>query len=121
MDWIEAGFGWLGDTISGYWPSGSGSVLKSLLVDGIIGGVGGVLLFLPNIILLFLAIAILEDTGYMARAAFIMDGLMHRIGCTAVVSSRSSSGSAALFQLLWQHVRSRTSAIGCLLYWSCHW
>jgi ferrous iron transport protein B len=79
MDWIDAGFGWLGDTISGFWPSGSESVLKSLIVDGVIGGVGGVLVFLPNILLLFLAIAILEDTGYMARAAFIMDRLMHRI------------------------------------------
>lgn len=80
MDWIDAGFSWLGDTISRLWPSGSESVLKSLIVDGVIGGVGGVLVFLPNIILLFLAIAILEDTGYMARAAFIMDRLMHRIG-----------------------------------------
>ena len=80
MDWIDAGFGWLGDTVSGFWPSGSESVLKSLLVDGVIGGVGGVLVFLPNILLLFLAIAILEDTGYMARAAFIMDRLMHMIG-----------------------------------------
>jgi ferrous iron transport protein B len=55
-------------------------VLQSLLVDGIIGGVGGVIVFLPNILLLFLAIAILEDSGYMARAAFIMDRVMHKIG-----------------------------------------
>jgi len=80
MDWIEGGFAWLGDFVAGLWPGGSESVLKSLLVDGIIGGVGGVIIFLPNILLLFLAIAILEDSGYMARVAFIMDRLMHKIG-----------------------------------------
>jgi len=79
-DRIEVFFGWLGQTIAGWWPPGSESLLKSLLVDAAIGGVGGVLVFLPNILLLFLAIAILEDTGYMARAAFIMDKLMHKIG-----------------------------------------
>ena len=80
MKWIEEGFGWLGAQILGWWPKGSESALKSLLVDGIIGGVGGVIVFLPNILLLFLAIAILEDSGYMARAAFIMDRVMHKIG-----------------------------------------
>jgi ferrous iron transport protein B len=55
-------------------------MLSSLIVDGIIRGVGGVITFLPNIMLLFLAIALLEDTGYMARAAFVMDRIMHRIG-----------------------------------------
>ena len=80
MDWIESGFGWLGGKVAALWPDGSGGMLQSLLVDGIIGGVGGVVVFLPNILLLFLAIAILEDSGYMARAAFIMDRLMHKIG-----------------------------------------
>ncbi len=80
MGWVETFFGWLGGTISGFWPLGSESALRSLLVDGIIGGVGGVLIFLPNILLLFLAISILEDSGYMARAAFIVDRLMHKIG-----------------------------------------
>jgi ferrous iron transport protein B len=80
MGWIEEFFGWAGETVGGWWPEGSTSLLHSLLVDGIIGGVGGVVVFLPNILLLFLAIAILEDTGYMARAAFIMDRLMHKIG-----------------------------------------
>ena len=80
MDWLEALFGWMGGTIAGFWPQGSESVMKSLLVDGVIGGVGGVVIFLPNIIFLFLAIAILEDSGYMARAAFIMDRFMHKIG-----------------------------------------
>ncbi|MCE5324668.1 ferrous iron transport protein B [bacterium] len=80
MDWIDAGFGRLADIISAFWPSGSESLLRSLLVDGVISGVGSVLIFLPNIMLLFIAIAILEDTGYMARTAFIMDRLMSRIG-----------------------------------------
>jgi len=80
MGWIEELFGWMGGAVESMWPAGSESVLKSLLLDGIIGGVGGVVVFLPNILLLFLAIAILEDSGYMARAAFIMDRLMHKIG-----------------------------------------
>jgi len=77
MDWLDAGFGYLGDFLSSVMPEGH---FQSLIVDGIIGGVGGVLIFLPNILLLFLAIAFLEDTGYMARAAFIMDKVMHSIG-----------------------------------------
>ena len=80
MGWLETGFEWLGSTINGWYPEGSESPIKSLLVDGIIGGVGGVIVFLPNILLLFIAIAVLEDSGYMARAAFIMDRLMHKIG-----------------------------------------
>lgn len=80
MDWIEGGFGRLADLVRSWWPAGSDSALMSLLVDGVIGGVGGVLVFLPNILLLFLAIAVLEDTGYMARAAFIMDRVMHKMG-----------------------------------------
>ncbi|MDD5727362.1 MAG: ferrous iron transport protein B [Victivallales bacterium] len=80
MEWIEAGFEWLGALVSSWWPEGSENALKSLLVDGIIAGVGGVIVFLPNIIFLFLAIAILEATGYMARVAFIMDRLMNKIG-----------------------------------------
>jgi len=78
--WLEDLFGWAGGAISGLWPASSDSMLRSLLVDGIIGGVGGVVAFLPNIMLLFLGIALLEDSGYMARAAFLMDRLMHRIG-----------------------------------------
>jgi len=70
----------LGRMLSGLWPTGSESALKSLIVDGVIGGVGAVLSFLPNVMLLFLAIAILEDSGYMARAAFIMDRVMHKVG-----------------------------------------
>ena len=99
MEWIEGFFGWLGERVTGWWPAGSDSLLKSLLVDGIISGVGGVLVFLPNILLLFLAIAILEDSGYMARAAFMMDRVMHKMDCMeefysmltgSVVQSRGS-------------------------------
>jgi ferrous iron transport protein B len=80
MDLIDGGFSFLAGFITGLWPAGAESPLKSLLVDGIIGGVGGVLVFLPNIVLLFLAIAILEGTGYMARAAFVMDRFMSKVG-----------------------------------------
>jgi len=80
IGWVESLFAMLGDWIGGLWPEGAASLLKSLIVEGIIGGVGGVLVFLPIIMLLFLAIAFLEDSGYMARAAFIMDRLMHKIG-----------------------------------------
>ena len=80
MRGLEQLFGWASKTIVSFWPTGSESWLLSLLVDGVIGGVGGVLVFLPNILLLFLAIALLEDSGYMARAAFVMDSIMHKIG-----------------------------------------
>jgi ferrous iron transport protein B len=80
MGWLERFFEWMGVTAAGLWPAGSESQLKSLLVDGVISGVGGVIVFLPNILLLFLAIALLEDSGYMARAAFVMDRVMHKIG-----------------------------------------
>ncbi len=74
---IEDGFARLGEMAGQYMADGD---LKSLVVDGIIGGVGGVVVFLPNIILLFLGIALLEDTGYMARAAFVMDRVMRAVG-----------------------------------------
>lgn len=80
MNWLESGFGWLGQVITVNWPGSPDSAILSLLVDGIIGGVGGVVVFLPNIMLLFMAIAVLEDSGYMARSAFIMDRVMHKIG-----------------------------------------
>jgi len=75
--WLQIGFDKLGSLISGAMGPG---LLQSLIVDGIIGGVGGVLVFTPKIMLLFISIAVLEDTGYMSRAAFIMDRIMHGIG-----------------------------------------
>ncbi|MEI6455093.1 MAG: ferrous iron transport protein B [bacterium] len=75
--WIELGVGWIGNTTGSIIPGGP---LRDLLVDGIINGVGSVIVFLPNILILFLFISLMEDTGYMARAAFIMDKLMHKMG-----------------------------------------
>lgn len=77
MGWIESGINALGGWLS---TSISNGLVKDLTVEGIIGGVGSVLVFLPNILILYLFISILEDTGYMARAAFIMDKVMHHIG-----------------------------------------
>ena len=77
MQWIEWIVAKFGAFVSMIMPDGW---LKDLAVDGIIGGVGSVLVFLPNILLLYLFISLLEDSGYMARAAFIMDRLMHKIG-----------------------------------------
>jgi len=77
QEWIEDGIAWIGDKIGTLMPDG---ILKDLIIDGIIGGVGGVLVFLPNILILFFFISLLEDSGYMARAAFIVDRLMHRVG-----------------------------------------
>jgi ferrous iron transport protein B len=77
---IELGFAGLADWLNGWWAANPESLLRSLLVDGVIGGVGGVLVFLPNIILLFFGLALLEDSGYLARAAFLTDRFMHRLG-----------------------------------------
>lgn len=77
MDWIDKAVSALGSFVSNTMSDGP---LRDLLVDGIIGGVGGVIIFLPNILILFFFISFMEDTGYMARASFIMDKLMHKIG-----------------------------------------
>jgi len=77
MEWIESGVSWLSGIIG---SSLSDGPLKDLLLDGIIGGVGGVIVFLPNILILYAFISFMEDSGYMARVAFIMDKLMHKMG-----------------------------------------
>jgi ferrous iron transport protein B len=77
MDWIDALVGGASDFLQ---ANMADSVLKDLLVDGVLGGVGAVIIFLPNILILFFCISLMEDTGYMARASFIMDKLMHKIG-----------------------------------------
>ncbi|NQU52633.1 MAG: ferrous iron transport protein B, partial [Bacteroidetes bacterium] len=77
MNWIDVGVAALGNFVAEIMPQG---MLKDLLVNGIIGGAGSVLVFLPNILILFFFISILEGSGYMARAAFIMDKIMHRFG-----------------------------------------
>ena len=77
MEWIDAGVGFVSAFFEYVLPA---SLLKDLIVDGIIAGVGSIIIFLPNILLLFFCIALFEDTGYMARAAFLMDKIMHLIG-----------------------------------------
>ncbi|MCK5848552.1 MAG: ferrous iron transport protein B [Caldisericia bacterium] len=79
MNWIEYFFAWLSGVILSVWPVSFSPLLKSLIIDGVIGGVGGVIVFLPNILLLFLAIAFLEGTGYMSRVAYVMDRFMNKI------------------------------------------
>ncbi|MBR3608796.1 MAG: ferrous iron transport protein B [Bacteroidales bacterium] len=77
QEWIEAGVEWLSGFVGNFMPEG---ILKALITDGIIGGVGSVIVFLPNIMILYLFISFMEDSGYLARAAFIMDKIMHKIG-----------------------------------------
>lgn len=77
MTWLEEGVAWAGNHIAAAMPPGD---LRDLLIDGVIAGVGGVVVFLPQILMLFLFIGLLEDTGYMARAAFLMDRLMSKVG-----------------------------------------
>lgn len=77
MMWIDDAVAWLSHIVAILMPDGE---LKDLVADGIIGGVGGVIVFLPNILILYFCISFMEDSGYMARAAFIMDKVMHRIG-----------------------------------------
>ena len=77
MGWIETGVAWLGEWVGATMPEGP---LRSLVVDGVIAGVGSVVVFLPQILILYFFISLMEDSGYMARAAFIMDKLMHKMG-----------------------------------------
>ena len=77
MDYIDAFFGWLGETLG---KTIQNDDIRSLMVDGLIGGVGAVVLFTPNIIILFIGITLLETTGYMSRVAFLLDGLFHKFG-----------------------------------------
>ena len=77
MDWIDGLVGKIGEFVGANMPDG---ILKDLVTDGIIGGVGAVIVFLPNILILYFFISVLEDSGYMARAAFMMDKLMHKMG-----------------------------------------
>ena len=77
MDWIESGVEWLSRVLRNSMNEGP---LKALIIDGILGGVGGVIVFLPNILILYFFISLMEDSGYMARAAFIMDKIMHKMG-----------------------------------------
>jgi ferrous iron transport protein B len=77
MDWIDAFFGWFGEVVG---ATISNDEIRSLIVDGVIAGVGAVVLFVPNIVILFVGIALLESTGYMSRVAFLLDGFFHKFG-----------------------------------------
>lgn len=77
MDWIDGFFAWFGETIG---ATIANDDIRSLVVDGIIAGVGAVVLFVPNIVILFIGIALLESTGYMSRVAFLLDGFFHKFG-----------------------------------------
>ncbi len=77
MEWIEMLVSWISEKLQSALPAGP---VKDLLIDGIIGGVGGVIVFLPNILILYACISFMEDSGYMARVAFITDKIMHRMG-----------------------------------------
>jgi ferrous iron transport protein B len=77
MDWINGFFGWLGQTVG---ATIGNDEIRSLIVDGVISGVGAVVLFVPNIMILFIGIALLESTGYMSRVAFLLDGFFHKFG-----------------------------------------
>ncbi len=77
MDWIEAGVEWLGEWLGGLLPEGP---VRDMIIDGALAGVGSVIVFLPQILILYFFISLMEDSGYMARAAFIMDKFMHKMG-----------------------------------------
>ena len=77
MDWIDAFFSWFGSTVGATIQNDD---VRSLVVDGVISGVGAVVLFVPNIAILFVGIALLESTGYMSRVAFLLDGFFHKFG-----------------------------------------
>jgi len=77
MEWIDAGFSAAGEWVTASLPAG---MFRELLVDGVLAGVGGVVIFLPQILILFLFLGLLEDSGYLARAAFLLDRVMHRVG-----------------------------------------
>ena len=89
-------------------------MLKDLLIDGIIQGLGSVIVFLPNILILFFLISLMEDTGYMARAAFIMDKLMHKMGLHGRSFIPMVMDLVATYLQLWLHVQFVTGVIGCL-------
>ena len=106
---IEDATGGLQTLVAAVVPAG---VLNDLLIDGVIAGVGNVVVFVPQIAMLFFFIALLEDLGYLARVAFVIDRLMGRVGLTARRSSRCCPGSPVPFRRSWRPVPSKAGAIG---------
>ena len=99
MGWVEAIMGFLSDGVSGMMPDGD---VKDLVVDGIIGGVGSVVIFLPQILLLLFFIGLMESTGYMGRAALLMDGLMSKVGLSGKAFLPLMSSYACAIPALWR-------------------
>lgn len=94
MDWIDGAFASIGSWLSGVLPD---AWYTSLLVDGIVAGLGGVLIFIPQIAILFFLISVLEETGYMSRAVFMFDGLMQKVGLNGrSIVALVSSGACAI-------------------------
>ena len=115
-DWLKGYFEIFLESFSAAVTSGLtslhvGDMMISLVVDGIISGVGGILTFLPNIFILFLALAFLEDSGYMARVAFVMDDMGH-LGLSGRASFRFCSDLDVLFLLSWPPVHWNTAKTG---------
>jgi ferrous iron transport protein B len=113
MDYIDGAVGWLADLVAGMMPEGA---LRSLVVDGVIGGVGAVVIFLPQILILFFFIAVLEDCGYMARAAFLMDRLMAGVGLSGksfipLLSSFACAVPGIMATRVIEHRRDRLATI----------
>jgi ferrous iron transport protein B len=113
MGWVDAAVGWLGGVIEANLPAGA---LRSLVVDGVVGGVGAVIIFLPQILILFFFIALLEDCGYMARAAFLMDRLMAGVGLSGksfipLLSSFACSVPGIMATRVIEHRRDRLATI----------
>ena len=120
-DGIEGALGWVGDRVGGVLPPGD---LRSLIVDGVIGGVGSVLVFIPQIAFLFLFIAFLEDSGYMARAACVMDRVMRRVGLDGksfipLLSGYACAVPAIMATRTIEHRRDRLATIMVLPMMSC--
>lgn len=109
MEWIDAGFSWTGLFLEQHMPAG---VLRELLVNGVVAGVGGVVIFLPQILILFFFLGLLEDSGYLARAAFLLDRVMHRVGLSGKSFIPLLSSYACAIPGLWQHERWRILRIG---------
>lgn len=121
MEWIDGGVGAFGQWIGGLLPDG---MLRSLVVDGIIGGVGSVVIFLPQIMLLFACIAILEDCGYMARSAFLMDRIFSRVGLSGksfipLLSSYACAIPGVMATRTIEHRRDRLATIAVAPLMSC--
>ena len=107
---IELGVASLQDAVARSLPAGP---IRDLVVDGVIAGVGNVVVFVPQIGLLFLFIATMEDAGYLARVAFVIDRVMGGSACTASRSCRCCPGFACAVPRSWPHARSRTARTGC--------